>query len=162
MRLVRQTPEELVLLHRPLLLCVALAAGAVCLLGVSLWNIYIGDWLKSGIALMATAVVMVPALWFGTERVDVVFDAQAGTCSVDTRRLSGPVHETYQLSQIERAMVQSHKGPSDAASAHRVALVLKPGGLEDRRPLTTGNASGSGAADIVAKINGWLAEHRRA
>lgn len=148
------------MLHRPLLLCVALASGAVCLLGASLWNIYIGDWLKSGVALLATAVVMVPAIWFGAERVDVVFDAKAGTCSVRTRRWSGPVHETFQLARIDRAMVQTHKGPSDAAQAHRVALVLAPGRPEDRRPLTTGYTSGSGAADIVARINGWLAENR--
>jgi hypothetical protein len=162
MKIVRQTPERMVLLHRPLLLCGVLAAGALLLMGVGLWNLATDEWFKGAVALLATAALTVPALWFAAESVDVVLDADAGTCTIDTRRLSGPLHETINLSGIERAMVQTHKGPGDTSGAHRVALVLSPGRLEDRRALTPGYAGGRGAADVVARINAWLEEHRQA
>lgn len=156
MRMVHQSPTKLVLMHRPMLLCVALGAGAVLLLGVTLWNVAQAQWLKAALGLACTLGLIAPAIWFATERVDVTFDAHAQTVSLRIKRLSGQSDEVIRLADLEKAMVQTHVGPSDSASAHRVALVRKPGGPENILPLTTGYASGRGATDIVARINTWL------
>ena len=160
MRLLRQSPQELVLLHRPVVLCAALVALTLALLAVTLWNLWAGEWVKAGVGLLSTAALAAPALWFAAERVDVRFDAVSGQCTISTRRLNGSLQEVYTLDQIDRAMVETHKGPSDTAGAHRVALVLSPGRTEDRRPLTKGYASGRWAKDLTERINRWLADHR--
>ncbi|ABG30960.1 hypothetical protein RD1_1316 [Roseobacter denitrificans OCh 114] len=156
MKLIRQTPDELLLLHRPILLCIALAAGAALALGAAVWNITQGEWLKTGIALLATAGLVAPALWFGAERVQIAFSRTSGTCTIDTHRLSGAQHEVFRLDEIDAAIVETHKGQGDTAGSHRVALTFTAGDAENRRPLTPGYAGGKGAKDIAARINGWL------
>ena len=141
MRMVRHAPEELVLLHRPLLLCAALVAAALLLFWVAMSNAAAGDWPRAGLALVATIALIGPAIWFAAERVDVRFDARAGQVMIRTRRLSGTEEQIYPLSGVERAMIQTHKGRSDSSDAHRIALVMHPGRLEDRLALTTGYAS---------------------
>lgn len=160
MRMIRQSPEQLVLLHRPLLLCGILSGGAVLVLVVALWALAGGGWIKALVGLLCALGFAAPALWFGMERVDVVFDAAAGTCTLDTRRLSGSQQEIYRLDQIDRAMIQTHKTPHDTKGAHRAALLLVPGRPEDERPLTAGYTGPKAANDLVARINGWLDMHR--
>jgi hypothetical protein len=154
--MTHQSPERLVLLHRPVLLCAVLCAGALYLLAVAMWNMAQGDWAKAALALVSALGVAGPAIWFAAERVDVVFDANKDRVTISTRRLSGAQHETHPLQRVQRAMAQTHIGQSDSARAHRVALVMDSGNAEDRLPLTTGYASGRGATDLVDRINGWL------
>jgi hypothetical protein len=154
--MTHQSPERLVLLHRPVLLCAVLCAGTLALLAVGMWNMAQGDWAKAALALLSALGVAGPAIWFAAERVDVVFDANKDRVTISTRRLSGAQHETHPLQRVQRAMVQTHIGQSDSARAHRVALVMDPGKAEDRLPLTMGYASGRGATDLVDRINGWL------
>ena len=156
MKLIRQTPDELLLLHRPIFLCIALAAGAALALGTGVWNVMQGEWLKSVIALLASAGLLAPAVWFGKERVQITFCQTEGTCTIDTHRLSGVQHEVFRLDQIEAAIVETHKGQGDTAGSHRVALTFTAGDAENRRPLTPGYAGGKSAKDIAARINGWL------
>ena len=156
MRMTHQSPERLVLIHRPLLLFTALGTGTLALLALAAWNIAQGDGTKAALAFLCAAGLVGPAIWFAAERVDVVFDAQKDRVTISTRRLSGAQHETHPLQRVQRAMVQTHIGQSDSARAQRVALVMDPGKAEDRLPLTTGYASGRGATDLVDRINGWL------
>ena len=107
------------------------------MLALTGWNLAQGEWVKAAVGCLAVAGLLAPALWFGAERVDVTFDADASLCTITTRRLTGSTVESYPLSKLERAMVQTHKEPSDSAGAHRVALVVQPGRAADRRPLTT-------------------------
>lgn len=158
--MVSQSPQRLVLLHRPVMLCAALGLGVLLLVFATFWNISQGDWVKAGTAFVCTLALMAPALWFAAERVDVAFDAPSAQVTIHTRRLSGSQQETYPLPQVQKAMVQTHKGPSDTAGSHRVALVLEPGGVDNRLPLTTGYAGGRGAGELVARINTWLEAQR--
>lgn len=150
--MIRQTPEHLVLIHRPILLGAALAIGALVLMAFGLWHIIGGAWVKASVALVAAAALAGPALWFGTERIEVVFDAPRGQCTIETRRLNGTQHETIKLDQITQAALDTHKSPGHGAGAHRVALVLSPG----HRPLTAGYTGNRSAKDLEARINGWL------
>lgn len=159
MKLVRQTPEELILMHRPIWLCTALGVAAVVVLGTGFWHLSQAAWLKAGVALLMAIGLAGPALWLGTERIIVTFDRGAGTCAIDTRHLRGPMHESYPLTTVDHAVVQSHKGFGQG-SAQRAAIVLSPCRQEDHRPLTQGYAGGRQAADLVARINAWLEQAR--
>lgn len=157
MRMVRQTPAVLELVHRPFLLAAALAMGAAALLLVGLWNLAAAAWVKAGVAIISGLVVAGPALWFGAERISVVFDARRGTCTIDTQRLNGAQSETFELDQIKEAMLETHKAPGHGAGAHRVVLRLVHGSSQDKRPLTAGYSGGHAARDLAARINSWLA-----
>ena len=156
MRLLRQTPQELVLLHRPVVLCAVLVLMTLALAAATFWNVAQAEWLKAGLGALCTFGLMAPAIWFATERVDVRFDATRDEERISTRRLSGSSVEAHALGQVKRAMVQTLKGPSDTSGAHRVALELEPGGADNRLALTTGYASGRGAEELVTRINSWL------
>ena len=162
MKMLRHSPDELILLHRPVVLCTVLLAGTLFLAGVTVWNFGNADWLKAGLGALCTLGLLAPALWFAAERVDVRFDARSGCVTIDTRTLAGTTSEMHPLGAVKRALVQTHKGPSDAAGAHRVALEINPGGPHHRHPLTTGYASGTAVAALVDRINGWLAQQRTA
>ena len=71
MKLVRYSPDELVLLHRPAALCAVLLAGTVFLAGVTVWNLGSGEWLKAALGAACTLGLMAPALWFAAERVSL-------------------------------------------------------------------------------------------
>lgn len=156
MKLVRQTPEKLVLLHRPVALSAALSACALVVLVFGIWHLSDGRWMKAGIALLVASGLMLPALWFFAERVEVIFDAVSRNATIDTRRLTGPVEEQFRLDKVLKALVQTQKGPGHATAVHRVALLLAPGEKEDERPLTKGYTSGRSASETVARINSWL------
>ena len=49
MKMLRHSPDELILLHRPVVLCTVLLAGALFLAGVTVWNFGNADWLKAGL-----------------------------------------------------------------------------------------------------------------
>jgi hypothetical protein len=135
-------------------------AAAGLLLWLAGYNFYLGNTGKALLSLLLALAVLGPSLWFGMERVQVTFDATAAGCRIEVLRLSGPTEEWLPLAEIDRAMLQTHKGQSDTRDAHRVALVLGENRIENRRPLTTGYSSGPAAARAVDRINGWLEAHR--
>lgn len=155
--MVRQTPALLELAHRPTLLAAALAMGAAALLIAGIWHLVMAAWIKAAVACVTGIAVAGPAIWFGTERVSVSFDAAVGTCTIDTRRLTGAQFETFDLGTIKEAALETHRAPGHGAGAHRVVLVLAQGTSEDRRPLTPGYSGGRVAQDLAARINTWLA-----
>jgi hypothetical protein len=156
------TPALLTVTHRPVALIAALVAAAGLLTFLAGYNLYQGNTGKALLTLLLTLGVLGPCLWFGMERVQVSFDAAAGTCAIEVRRLTGTTSQTLPLADIDRAMLQTHKGQSDTRDAHRVALVLGENRAENRRPLTTGYSTGPAAARAVDRINDWLTAHRGA
>ncbi|MGD9295582.1 MAG: hypothetical protein PVI41_11920, partial [Roseobacter sp.] len=113
MIVTRDTPEQLVLTHRPLALVAALMAAAGLLLWLAGYNFYLGNTGKALLSLLLALAVLGPSLWFGMERVQVTFDATAAGCRIEVLRLSGPTEEWLPLAEIDRAMLQTHKGQSD-------------------------------------------------
>ena len=154
------TPTRLTLIHRPVALLAALMAAAALLVFLAGYNLHLGNSGRALLILLLILALLGPCLWFGMERVQVSFDATAGTCTIDIRRLTGSTIETLPLADIAKAMVQTHKGQSDSNDAHRVALVLGENRTENRRPLTTGYSTGPGAARAVDRINDWLKAQR--
>ncbi len=160
MRIVYDTPDQLVLRHRPLLFSSALVLATLFLTYAGLDNAAHGN---TGDALMCFAVVvglLGPGLWYAIERVDVIFDATRKRCTIQKRRMSGNHSEEHALTSITRAMVQTHKGSSGDGDTHRVALVIGADKLENRHGLTRSFASGRQAAQAVERINSWLSVHR--
>ena len=155
-KIVTDTPDRLVLEYRPWMLSLGLAGLCVFMMWVALdaWNS--GDKGTAGLVLVIIAGLLGPALWFATERVQVVFDRREGHCILRRKRLTGCHTESHPLARITRAMVQTHKGGQDDPDSHRVALVIGPDSLENRHGLTRSYRSGNGADETVSRVNAWL------
>ena len=156
MKIMTDTPERLVLEHRPLLLALLLVMLTLMLIYATMAAYAEGDTGKAFFTLAVTVVLMVPSFWFGIERVQVIFDRREKTCTVRKRRLSGDLFETHPLDTVTRAMLQTHKGNRDDPDSHRVALVLGADRLENRHGLTHSYRSGPRAQKVVQRINAWL------
>lgn len=161
MKVVFDTPERLVLQYRPVLLSMALLAATLVMVYAALHNAAEGEPGTAVLCLVATLVLLGPALWFAVERVDVIFDAAKGRCTIRKRRMSGHQAEDHKLDTILRAMIQTYKSSdSDGADMHRVALVIGAESLENRHGLTRSYRSGTQAARTVERVNAWLDAHR--
>ena len=160
MRIVCNTPEKLVLRHRPVLLSAGLLAGTLYLAYAGIDNAVNGETVNAFVCLLATLCMMGPGLWYSVERVDVVFDAIGHRCRIYKRRMSGNQSEEHDLADITRAMVQTYKGTDGGGDTHRVALVIGPEKLENRHGLTRSYWSGAEAARTVSRVNEWLAARR--
>lgn len=156
MKILTDTPDRLVIEHRPILLAAALVAMTLLLLYASMAAFAEGDPGKAVFVLVVTALLMVPSFWFAVERVQVTFDRTAQTLTLRKRRLNGERFETHPLGDVTRAMLQTRKGDHDTADCHRVALVLGADRLENRHGLTRSYRSGPQAEKVVQRINAWL------
>jgi hypothetical protein len=156
MKVIRQTPEDLVLLHHARALCAALMLAALVLALFGLWTLAAQDWLRAGVAMATALALAAPALWLWADRVEVHFDARAERLSIDRRALTGPSHESCPLRDVLKAVVQEQKGPVNRTGAYRVALQLAPGTPAEARPLSTGYGGKAEAEALAARINGWL------
>ncbi|WP_298974758.1 hypothetical protein [uncultured Roseobacter sp.] len=156
MKILIDTPDRLVIESRPILLSLALVAMILVLLYAA-FSAYSAEEIgKAFFILVITIVLMGPSLWFAVERVQVVFDRRAQTCSLHKRRMSGDERQTHPLSDVTRAMIQTRKGDHDNADTHRIALVLGADRLEKRHGLTQSYRSGPQAEKVVQRINAWL------
>ncbi|WP_299778808.1 hypothetical protein [uncultured Roseobacter sp.] len=156
MRILTDTPDRLVIEHRPLLLALALVALTLLLLYAAMASYAEGDTGKALFVLAVTLLLMGPSFWFAVERVQVIFDRRARTYTLRKRRLAGDQFETHPLDTVTRAMVQTHKGNHEDPDCHRVALVLGADRLENRHGLTHSYRSGQQARQVVGRINAWL------
>lgn len=160
MQIVHDTPEQLVLRHRPVLLSAVLLLTTLYVAYAGLGNAAHGNTADALICLVAVLGLAGPGFWFAVERVDVIFDAARNRCTIHKRRMSGSHSEEHRLGSITRAMVQTLRGSSGDEGSHRVALVIGAEKLENRHGLTRSYASGQQAAQAVKRINDWLSTHR--
>ncbi|WP_299673770.1 hypothetical protein [uncultured Roseobacter sp.] len=156
MKILIDTPDLLVLEHRPILLGLSLTALTLILVFAALSNYADGYAARGHFVLFLTAALMGPAFWFAIERVQVTFDRSVGTVTWRARRFSGERVTTHALGEVTRAMLQTRKGNHDTADSHRVALVLGTERLENRHGLTRSYRSGPHAEKVVQRINAWL------
>ncbi|MCV3271787.1 hypothetical protein [Roseobacter sinensis] len=156
MKVLIDTPDRLVLEHRPILFGLGLVALTLLLVYAAMIHYAEGRAATGHFVFFITAALMGPAFWFAVERVQVTFDRHAGTVTWRVRRLSGDRVETYSLDQVTRAMLQTRKGDHDSSDTHRVALVLGADRWENRQGLTRSYRSGPQAERIVGQINRWL------
>lgn len=160
MKILIDTPEKLVLGHRPVAWSLALVAGTLLLVYAGMDTLAQGETFKAALCFISAVGLMGPALWFFVERVEVVLDGRQKRCTIRRRRMSGDRTEQHSLASITRAMVQTHKGSDEHADTHRVALVIGADTLANRHGLTRSYASGPQAANTVTRINDWLRAHR--
>lgn len=157
MKVLGETTDRLTLGDRPWLLGLAIAAGAVATLGVSLSYLLQGD--IPG-ALMAALGFLVCLLAFASfvRRTIVFLDRPTGRVVVRVASVFGQSETSAALAEVLRAEVDTKQASnSDDQDTHRPILRLANGGTLILRETLV---SGGGAARVVEVVNRWLGQNR--
>lgn len=152
MTILRNLPGQLILAHAPwvlgggLIVCiVACAAAGLALIAqgeiVGLATVLAGAGVPLGIFALAI------------KRDQVIFDAQAGTATVQRRTLLRYASRTYALETVRRAQVE------DFSDTARPVLTFHD--TTPPYPLVEAYVSGNGPRQAAEAINDWMRKHRR-
>ena len=160
MKIVRNTPDLLVLEERPILVILILLGFTIGLAwgAIGLWGE--GERVVSVImGLMSVLIAIVLTTTF--RRVRLFLDAQADTFSVRTADRHGVRTVSYPLHHLDRALMETSNS-GDGGPTHRVTYILRSGMDVGRHPVTSYFTGGDGPRRAVDAINAWLAAHRGA
>lgn len=150
MKPLTNTPDLLVLDHKPWLMSLAMLAGLINFLGVGLNALMEGEILFgvmfSGIGTLA---------WGGcflafSRRVQLIFDARAGQIVKRKRSFFGYAQDVYPLAALRGAELEETR--RDGSSMYRPVLVLDG---QANLPVVSYYTSGSDPRRTVDAINAW-------
>lgn len=152
MKITRDTPEQLILDHKPWIFAILLCLPILGAAGFTVYSIIDGDFLRtligSGITLF-TAIFPVAFI----RRVQLILDRGTGKVTLRRRGFINQTEDIFALSDLRQAYVQTSN--SGDTKTHRPALDLdgQPHGV----PILLVYTSGRGAGRDRDAINAWLA-----
>lgn len=151
MRVKIDTPDRLVITHRPVILSVVLGGVILLQLWVALALGLDGNWFGTIVMLLAAlvAAVLAGAL---IRRIDLIMDRRAGEAQLLSATLLRKTHSRWPLSQVTGAQVQQAFS-RNGTHTHRPALSLSGGRVQ---PLTPNFAHGADPSLVATAINRWL------
>ncbi len=154
MKMIRDTPDQLILEDTPWLLGIAMIGFILAFVGPGLFLVMSGEWMGlffagvgGGLGVMALAVFV--------ERIQLILDRQAGTLTIRRATVLRYVQEVLPLSDLVGAELESRIG-GKGGRTQRAALVLSDGTGRRLHPITEVWTNGAGPARTVAAITGWL------
>ena len=153
MTIVRNLPSQLILSHAPwitggfLIVCIiAFAAAGIALIFDGQVKGLLAIAIGAGIPLLMFAIIV--------KRDQAIFDAQAGTITLQRQTLFGYSRTNHRLADLLEAEIQRLDDTS------RPVLIFDRGQAAGRQPLVEAFVSGNGPARAVQAINTWLADLR--
>jgi hypothetical protein len=154
MKIVRNSPDQLILRSVPWLLGIIFAGAILGMSAAGLNGLLTGDVKFAAIMLLCGPVFM--GLFFAIfiRRDDLILDRSRNLLELRHATVLGRHKVQHKLQYLSRAMVQTSN--SDDGKTHRVALVLQGGMDAGVHPVTEVYTSGYGATRAVDAINDWL------
>ena len=154
MKVVRNTPDQLILRSVPWVLGVIFAGAILWMSAAGLNGLLTGDYKFAIIMMLCGPVFM--GLFFALfiRRDDLILDRSRNLLELRHATVLGRHKIQHKLQHLSKAMVQSSS--TDNAKTHRVALVLEGGMDVGVHPVTEVYTSGYGATRAVDAINDWL------
>ncbi|MEM6305267.1 MAG: hypothetical protein AAF744_11130 [Pseudomonadota bacterium] len=155
MKVLRDTPEQLIIENNPIWLAVFLTGFALIFLGIGLFTMSTDFWL--GLAFVAGGVLAGTVFLISfVRRTQVIFDRPQNRVEMRRRSLLGYSTRSWALEHFARADVQSSR--SDNSTTYRAVMVFDGGMDAGTHPITLVYSSGSGAQRACDAINRWLAQ----
>lgn len=154
MKIITNTPDQLILENRPLWLAIFVTGFALLFVAIGL--AILGPEPATGVAFV------LGGLFFGVvfnmafiRRTQLILDAPRTRVELRRRSWFGYKRWTWDLKYLERAVLEtSRSGDTDT---HRAALIINGGMDEGVHPITLVYSSGRGAQRAKDAINNWLA-----
>ena len=153
MKVIRNTPDELVIDDRPWFWAVLMGFAVLILLYATMDALLGGD-LKTGLLLVFMSAFAALFLFLVVVRTKIWLNAKTGNIALRSRSMRGTKTAFYNLADLQEAKVQTSQGETET---HRCALVF----TDQTVPLTKVYSSGKGADLAMNAINDWLTSLRR-
>ena len=156
MKIVQNTPDQLILKSTPWLFGLILSAGIVISVGFGLNAASSANWTEAFWGVIGIPAFLALFLVIFIRRDDLILDRGQMTVELRHATFFGKRRIVHDLSHLERAVIQ--KGTSQKSDTYRVAIVLNGGMDAGTHPVTEIYSSGNGAQIAADAINGWLSQ----
>lgn len=154
MKISRDTPDQLILEHKPWIFAILLCLPILGAAGFTVYSIIDGEVLH---ALAGSGIVLFTAIFpvAFIRRVQLILDRAADRVTLRRRGFLKQTEDVFALKDLRQAFVQSSN--SGDTTTHRPALDVKghPHGV----PILLVYSSGRGAGRDRDKINAWMDRH---
>lgn len=153
MKVVRNTPDQLILENNPWLLAILVCAFALIFVTIGLFTISSDLWLGVSFLFggLLGGTVFVAAF---VRRTQLILDRPRNLVERRRRSVLGYSKMTWKLEHLAGAAVQSSQ--SGDSTTYRAALRFNGGMDAGTHPITLVYSSGSGADRAARAINAWL------
>jgi hypothetical protein len=157
MKIVRNTPEQLILRSIPLVIAIMLSAFLLAVIAFGLNALFAGDRSGAFWGLIALPLFLGLFLVIFVRRDEVILDRSRNLLELRHSTFRGRTRVQHELRHLERARLESHESHKNGKT-YRIALILNGGMDEGIHPVTPVYTSGNGAKRGVEAINTWLAQ----
>ncbi|PJI85246.1 hypothetical protein BC777_3246 [Yoonia maricola] len=158
MKIVRNTPEQLVLRSVPWIIAIMLSAMLLGVIAFGLNALFEGDLADTFWGLFAIPLFVSIFLVIFVRRDDLILDRNLNLLELRHSTFRGRTRVQHKLEHLHRAKLQSSRS-NKGSTTYRIALVLDGGMDAGTHPVTPVYASGNGAKRGVEAINDWLAQY---
>ncbi len=154
MKILRDTPDQLILENNPVLPAILLGCFSLVFIAIGLFNytqdISVG--ISFGLAGLAIGVIFTAVF---IRRTQLILDHPRNLVEQRSKSMLGYTRRTWDLHDLDRAIVQSSQG--DDTTTYRIALVFVGGMDAGTHPVTQVYTSGPSTERAAETINRWLA-----
>lgn len=157
MKIVRNTPEQLILQNVPWMMSGLLALAILGMTAGCLYNLTAGEYKTAAMLFFCGPVFM--GLFFAAfvQRDDLILDRSRNLIELRNATMFSRTKTHHDLTHLEKAVVQTKYSSGDGPSrTHQIALVLNGGTDTGAHPVTGVYTSGSGSERAADAINAWL------
>lgn len=155
MKVVRNTPDQLILKSTPWLFGLLLSAGILVSVSLGLSSIGRENWTDVFWGVIGVPAFLALFMVIFVRRDDLILDRQQNIAELRHATFFGRKRIRHELAHLDRAIVQ--QGTSRNSTTYRVAIILNGGMDAGTHPVTEVYASGNGARTAADAINAWLA-----
>jgi hypothetical protein len=155
MKIVRNTPDQLILRSVPWLIAIMLSGFLIGTVSFGLTGLLGGNLQDAFWGLFAIPLFLAVFFAAFVRRDDVILDRSRDLLELRHSTLRGRTKIAHKLSHLTHAKLESSR-TSKGARTYRIALVLEGGMDKGTHPATPVYTSGSGAKRGVDAINAWL------
>lgn len=157
MKIVRNTPEQLILRSVHWVIAIMLSVMLLAVIAFGLNSLFEGNLTDTFWGLLAIPLFIPIFLVTFVRRDDLILDRSRNLLELRHSTFRGRTRVQHQLEHLHRAKLQSSRS-SKGGTTYRIALVLDGGMDAGTHPVTPIYVSGNGAKRGVQAINSWLAQ----
>ena len=157
MKIVRNTPQQLILRSVPWVVAFMLSALLLGVVAFGLNALFEGNLTDTFWGLFAIPLFISIFLVVFVRRDDLILDRSRNLLELRHSTFRGRTSVQHKLEHLERAMIQSSQSDS-GGKTYRIALVLNGGMDAGTHPVTAVYASGNGAKRGADAINNWISQ----
>jgi len=159
MKIVRNTPDQLILRSVPWILSVTIGICILVSVGFGLNGLLTGLLTEAFWGMIGIPAFVAIFIAVFVRRDDLILDRSRDLLEMRHSTVFGRTKVQHQLRHLESAVVQTQPGDAEGGPTHRIALVLSGGMDAGTHPVTPVYVGGNGARRAADAINDWL-KHR--